>query len=66
VNNKIEDDFGKDNIHQKTGLTVGVQDGKLFEGKNTEVDIERHVDEWIALNQETRNGWLAETCKFAN
>ena len=66
MNNKIKDDFGKDNIHQKTGLTVGVQDGKLFEGKNTEVDIERYVDEWIALNQETRNGWLAETSKFAN
>ena len=30
----------------------------MFAGENTEEDIERHVTEWIALHQDTWNGWL--------
>lgn len=39
---------------------IAAQNAKMFAGQNTEEDIERHVAEWIAANQETWNGWLAE------
>ncbi len=41
------------------------QNERLFEGENTEKDVERHVTEWIAANQETWDGWLAEARKAA-
>ena len=44
---------------------IAAQNAKMFEGENTEADIERHVNEWIALNQDTWNGWLAEARKAA-
>jgi glycine betaine/proline transport system substrate-binding protein len=37
----------------------------MYEGENTEKDIARHVDEWIAANKDTWEGWLEEARKAA-
>ncbi len=39
---------------------IADQNNKMFEGEDKQEDIERHVDEWIAANQDTWNGWLEE------
>jgi glycine betaine/proline transport system substrate-binding protein len=38
---------------------INEQNTRMNEGEKSEKDIQRHVDEWIAANQETWNGWLA-------
>jgi glycine betaine/proline transport system substrate-binding protein len=44
---------------------IAEQNTKMFDGENTEADIERHVDEWIAGHKEKWNGWLDEARKAA-
>lgn len=39
---------------------VNEQNTKMNEGEKSQKDIERHVDEWIAKNQEKWNAWLSE------
>ncbi|PIE56271.1 MAG: proline/glycine betaine ABC transporter substrate-binding protein ProX [Desulfobulbus propionicus] len=44
---------------------VNEQNTRMNEGEKSEKDIARHVDEWIAKNQATWNGWLEEARKAA-
>ncbi len=37
---------------------INEQNTKMQDGEKSQEDIERHVKEWIAKNQETWNGWL--------
>lgn len=39
---------------------VSAQNKKMREGEDSIEDIERHVDEWIAENQEAFDGWVEE------
>jgi len=39
---------------------INEQNTKMNEGEKSQKDIERHVSEWIAKNQATWDGWLAE------
>ena len=42
---------------------ISAQNHKVFEGENSEEDIQRHVDEWIAANQADWDAWLEEATK---
>jgi len=44
---------------------ISAQNAKMYEGENTEKDIERHVDEWIAGHKDQWEGWLSEARKAA-
>ena len=44
---------------------INEQNTRMNEGEKSQKDIERHVDEWIAKNQSTWDGWLAEARKAA-
>ena len=44
---------------------IASQNNRMFDGENTEEDIARHVDEWIAGHKATWEGWLAEARKAA-
>lgn len=44
---------------------ISRQNNRMYAGENTESDIERHVTEWIALHQDTWDGWLDEARKAA-
>ena len=44
---------------------INEQNTKMNEGEKSDKDIARHVDEWIAQNQSTWDGWLAEARKAA-
>ena len=44
---------------------INEQNTKMNEGEKSEADIKRHVDEWIAKNKDTWNGWLDEARKAA-
>lgn len=37
---------------------IAQQNNKMFEGENSQKDIERHVDEWIDLNRKKYESWL--------
>lgn len=37
---------------------INEQNTRMNEGEKSQKDIERHVDEWIAKNKATWNGWL--------
>ena len=39
---------------------ISAQNHKVYEGEQSEADIQRHVDEWIAANQADWDTWLAE------
>ncbi len=39
---------------------INEQNTRMNEGEKSAKDINRHVDEWIAKNQEIWNGWLTE------
>ncbi|MEM5503587.1 glycine betaine/L-proline ABC transporter substrate-binding protein ProX [Shewanella frigidimarina] len=39
---------------------VNEQNTRMNDGEKSEQDIQRHVDEWIAKNQDQWNGWLTE------
>ena len=44
---------------------INAQNTRMNEGEKSQKDIERHVDEWIADNTDTWNGWLEEARKAA-
>ncbi|MCD6586032.1 MAG: glycine betaine/L-proline ABC transporter substrate-binding protein ProX [Desulfobacteraceae bacterium] len=44
-------------------LDINAQNTKMNEGQKSQKYIEKHVDEWIADNQDKWNGWLAEARK---
>jgi glycine betaine/proline transport system substrate-binding protein len=44
---------------------INKQNARMNEGEKSQEDIERHVDEWIANNQETWDNWLATARKAA-
>ncbi|BDQ33357.1 glycine betaine/L-proline ABC transporter substrate-binding protein ProX [Pseudodesulfovibrio portus] len=49
-------------------LTIGdvsAQNTRMNEGEKSDKDIAKHVDEWIAANQDTWNGWLDAARKAA-
>ena len=37
---------------------VSAQNNKMRDGEDSIDDIARHVDEWIAANQDTFNSWV--------
>jgi glycine betaine/proline transport system substrate-binding protein len=39
---------------------VNEQNTRMNDGEKSEQDIQRHVDAWIAKNQDQWNGWLTE------
>jgi glycine betaine/proline transport system substrate-binding protein len=39
---------------------INEQNTRMNEGEKSAKDIDKHVDEWIAKNQDTWNGWLTE------
>lgn len=44
---------------------INSQNTRMNEGEQSQKDINRHVDEWIAKNKDTYNGWLTEARKAA-
>ncbi len=44
---------------------INEQNTRMNSGEKSQKDIERHVDEWIAKNKTTWEGWLAEARKAA-
>ena len=44
---------------------INAQNTRMNEGEKSQKDIDRHVDEWIAKNKDTYNGWLTEARKAA-
>ena len=44
---------------------INEQNTRMNEGEKSQKDIEGHVDEWIAKNQDTWNGWLDAARKAA-
>lgn len=44
---------------------IAEQNTKMFDGEDSQRDIERHVDEWIKNNKKTWDGWIAEAAKAA-
>jgi glycine betaine/proline transport system substrate-binding protein len=44
---------------------INAQNTRMNEGEKSQRDIERHVDEWIAANPDTWNGWLETARKAA-
>lgn len=44
---------------------INEQNTRMNEGEKSQKDIERHVDEWIAKNQDQWQGWLEEARKAA-
>jgi len=45
---------------------INEQNTKMNEGEKSQKDIERHVSEWIAKNQQKWNGWLEAARMAAN
>lgn len=44
---------------------IAAQNALMFEGEDSEADILRHADEWIARNQAMVDGWYEEARKAA-
>lgn len=44
---------------------INAQNTKMNEGEKSQRDIENHVKQWIAANQDTWNGWLETARKAA-
>lgn len=44
---------------------INEQNNRMNEGEKSQLDIERHVDDWIAKNTSRWNGWLEEARKAA-
>lgn len=44
---------------------INAQNTRMNAGEKSQKDIERHVDEWIAKNQSTWDGWLDDARKAA-
>ncbi len=45
---------------------ISAQNTKMYEGEDSQKDIEKHVDQWIADNKATWDKWLAEARKAAS
>jgi glycine betaine/proline transport system substrate-binding protein len=45
---------------------IFAQNAKMFEGKDSEEDIERHAEEWIESHREQVEGWLDEARSAAS
>lgn len=45
---------------------IHAQNARMNDGENTEADIARHADEWIAGNKETFDGWIAAATRAAD
>lgn len=45
---------------------INAQNTRMQDGEKSKKDLKRHVKEWIANNQATWDGWLAEARKAAN
>ncbi len=45
--------------------TVAQQNNRMNEGEDSQSDIERHVDEWIADNQAIWDGWIEDAMNAA-
>jgi glycine betaine/proline transport system substrate-binding protein len=46
-------------------IDINEQNTRMNAGEKSQKDIEKHVDEWIAKNQSTWEGWLEEARKAA-
>ena len=44
---------------------IAKQNNRMFAGENSQEEIEQHVTEWIALNTDKWENWLAEARKAA-
>jgi glycine betaine/proline transport system substrate-binding protein len=44
---------------------IFAQNARMFEGEDSEEDLQRHAEEWIEGNRETFDGWLEEARKAA-
>jgi glycine betaine/proline transport system substrate-binding protein len=44
---------------------INEQNTRMNEGEKSDKDIARHVEDWLAKNQEKWNGWLEEARKAA-
>jgi glycine betaine/proline transport system substrate-binding protein len=44
---------------------IAKQNNRMFAGENSQEEIEQHVTEWIALNKDKWESWLAEARKTA-
>lgn len=44
---------------------IAEQNTKMFDGEDSQKDIERHVDEWISKNKKQWDAWIAEAMKAA-
>ncbi len=45
---------------------IFAQNARMYEGEDSEDDIERHAEEWIERNRETFDGWLDEARQAAS
>jgi glycine betaine/proline transport system substrate-binding protein len=45
---------------------IAAQNNRMFNGENTEEDIDRHVSEWVASHKDQWDGWLEAARKAAN
>ena len=46
-------------------IDISEQNTRMNAGEKSQKDIEKHVDEWIAKNKSTWDGWLDEARKAA-
>lgn len=46
-------------------IDINEQNTRMNEGEKSEADIQNHVNDWIAANQDTWNGWLEAAQKAA-
>ena len=44
---------------------ISKQNNRMNAGENTQEDIDSHADEWIALNRDLFDGWLAQARRAA-
>ena len=69
ANNKfLKDNPAAARFLESFKLTIGdisAQNTRMNEGEKSDKDIARHVDEWIAANQDKWNGWLDAARKAA-
>ena len=44
---------------------ISKQNNRMNAGENTQADIDSHAEEWIALNRDLFDGWLAQARQAA-
>ncbi|NQW19572.1 MAG: glycine betaine/L-proline ABC transporter substrate-binding protein ProX [Chloroflexi bacterium] len=60
-NEFIDDNPAAKKLFSEMQLTLGAvanQNNKMNEGEDSDADIQSHVDQWIAANQVTWDGWI--------